>query len=99
MNWLAPRSPHATRFWSVFLFVFSAVCKECELDFQTTIAQMSILMLFNKANVYTIDQLECIVDTKRDMLISSLSVIVESEMLKIIDDDLESEGATLAINE
>ena len=56
-------------------------------------------MLFNKANVYTIEQFERLLIIKRDMLISSLSAIVKSDLLKIVDGDLESERATLAINE
>ena len=47
----------------------------------------------------TIEQFERLLTIKRDMLISSLSVIVKSGLLKIVDGDLDSERATLAINE
>ena len=77
----------STAFSKRYTFVVScAISKRARvlniLCLQTTIAQMSILMLYNRANVYTIQQFVQMLNIKRDLLISSLQVILKGRSTK-----------------
>ncbi|KAI6198055.1 hypothetical protein M3Y94_01299700 [Aphelenchoides besseyi] len=66
--------------------------------FITTVAQISILMLYNHCDELTIQQIEEKLNIRRDYLLMSLQVVVRSEVLKCKDGSLESEDATLFLN-
>ncbi|KAI6173378.1 CULLIN-2 domain-containing protein [Aphelenchoides besseyi] len=66
--------------------------------FITTVAQISVLMLYNDCEEYSIQEIEEKLKMRRDFLSSSLQVIVKSEVLKCKDGSLECGDATLILN-
>ncbi|KAI6181518.1 CULLIN-2 domain-containing protein [Aphelenchoides besseyi] len=64
----------------------------------TTVAQISILMLYNDCDERTIQQIAENLNIRRDFLLMSLQVVVKSEVLKCKNGSLESGNATLVLN-
>lgn len=77
----------------------SANCFAKKYTFLATVAQISILNLFNTSTTFTQEQIQSELKMKPELLSAALQAIVKTEILLVTEGTLDGPNPTLALND